>query len=72
MTKLLQRAFDEASKLPEGEQDALGRILLEELASERRWEELFAGSEDLLAELADQALVEHRARRTQKLDPEKL
>ncbi len=44
MTNLLQRAFEEASKLPEGEQDALGRILLEELASERRWEELFAGS----------------------------
>jgi hypothetical protein len=36
MTKLLQRAFEEASKLPESEQDALGRILLEELASERR------------------------------------
>ena len=72
MTKLLQRAFDEASKLPEGEQDALGRILLEELASERRWEELFAGSGDLLAELADEALAEHRAGRTEKLDPEKL
>jgi len=72
MTKLLQRAFDEASKLPEHEQDALGRALLEELASERRWEELFAGSHDLLAELADQALAEHHAGRTEKLDPEKL
>ncbi len=72
MTKLLQKAFDEASKLSEGEQDALGRILLEELASERRWEDLFAGSEDLLAELADQALTEHRAGRTEKLDPDKL
>jgi len=72
MTKLLQRAFDEASKLPDGEQDTLGRILLDELASERRWETLFAGSEDLLAELADQALAEHRAGRTEKLDPDKL
>lgn len=72
MTKLLQRAFEEASKLSEGEQDALGRILLEELASERRWEELFAGSHDILAELADQALAEHRAGQTEKLDPEKL
>jgi hypothetical protein len=72
MTKLLQRAFDEASKLPEGEQDALGRILLEELASERRWEELFAGSHDLLADLADQAAAEHRAGRTEKLDSDKL
>ncbi|MBI2357803.1 MAG: hypothetical protein HYV04_02620 [Deltaproteobacteria bacterium] len=72
MTKLLQRAFEEASKLPEDDQDALGRILLQELASEGRWEELFAGSHDLLAELADQALAEHRAGRTEKLDPEKL
>jgi hypothetical protein len=72
MTKLLQRAFDEASKLPDVEQDELGRVLLEELASERRWEELFAGSRDLLAELADQALAEHRAGRTERLDPEKL
>lgn len=72
MTKLLKRAFEEASKLPEDEQDALGRILLDELASERRWEELFAGSGDLLAELADEALAEHRAGRTEKFDPEKL
>ncbi|MGE5303679.1 MAG: hypothetical protein ACM3TN_10155 [Alphaproteobacteria bacterium] len=72
MTKLLQKAFDEASKLPDVEQDALGRILLEELASERRWEDLFAGSHDLLEELADQALAEHEAGRTEKLDPEKL
>ncbi len=72
MTKLLKRAFDQASRLPEEEQDALARILLEELASERRWEELFAGSHDLLDQLADEALAEHRAGRTEELDPEKL
>lgn len=72
MTKILQDAFDEASKLPAAEQDLLGRLLLEELASERRWEEIFSGSHDLLAELADQALAEHRAGRTEKLDPDKL
>ncbi len=72
MTKLLQKAFNEASKLSDVEQDALGRVLLEELASERRWDTLFAGSHDLLAELADQALAEHRTGRTEKLDPEKL
>lgn len=72
MTKLLQKAFDEASKLPEAEQDTLGRILLDELASERRWEELFAKSQDLLADLADRALAEHHAGQTKKLDPEKM
>jgi hypothetical protein len=72
MTKLLQKAFDEASKLPDAEQDTLGRILLDELASERRWDELFAGSHDLLTDLADEALAEHRAGQTKKLDPDKL
>jgi len=70
MTKLFQEAFDQASKLPETEQDALGRILLEELASDRRWENLFSRSQDLLEELAGQALAEHDAGRTEKLDPE--
>lgn len=46
--------------------------MLDELASERRWEELFAGSHDVLAELAEHALAEHRAGRTEKLDLEKL
>lgn len=71
MTKLLQRAFEETSKLTDAEQDALGRALLEELASERRWEELFAGSHDLLADLADQALADHHAGRAEKVDLEK-
>lgn len=72
MTKLLKKAFDEASRLPQKEQDAFARILLEELASERRWEELFAGSHDLLGQLADEALAEHHAGRTEELDPRKL
>jgi hypothetical protein len=72
MTKLLEEAFAEASKLPEQEQDALAAIILEELASERRWDQAFADSADLLAQLADQALAEHRAGKTHVLDPERL
>jgi len=70
MTKLLEEAFAEASKLPEQEQDALATAILEELASERRWDQAFANSADLLAQLADQALAEHRAGKTHILDPE--
>jgi len=44
-------------------------MLLEELASERRWDELFAGSHDLLGQLADEALAEHRAGRTEEPGP---
>ena len=72
MTKLLEEAFAEASKLPEQEQDALATVILEELASERRWDQAFADSADLLAQLADQALAEHRAGKTHVLDPERL
>ena len=61
MTKLLEEAFAEASKLPEQAQDALAAVILEELASERRWDQAFADSADLLAQLADQALAEYRA-----------
>ena len=72
MTKLLEEAFAEASKLSVQEQDALAAVILEELASERRWDQAFADSTDLLAQLADQALAEHRAGKTQVLDPERL
>ncbi len=67
MTKLLEEAFAEASKLPEAEQQALAAWILEELASERRWQEALAGSADPLAQLADEALVEHREHRTEAL-----
>jgi len=72
MTNLLQKAFDEASKLPEEEQDALARVLLEEIKSDQRWTDLFARSHDLLGRLADEALEEYSAGATEELEPEKL
>jgi hypothetical protein len=72
MTKLLERAFAEAVKLPKKEQDRLAKWLLAELESERRWDEAFARSPDHLAELADEALKEHRKGRTKPLNPEHL
>ncbi|HZP01546.1 MAG TPA: hypothetical protein VFD30_14750 [Terriglobia bacterium] len=68
MTKLLEKAFTEASKLPQEEQDSLARLLLADLASERRWNEAFAKSQDELAALADEALAEFEAGRTEPLN----
>ena len=68
MTELLQKAFEEATKLPEEDQDVIAKAVLAELASERRWDELFAASADRLAELAEEALTEHRAGRTEPLE----
>ena len=72
MTELLERAFAEAAKLPSGEQDALARWILDELAAEQRWDEAFCESADALARLADQALAEHGQGRTRVLDPDSL
>lgn len=74
MTQLLEKAFEQASQLPSEEQDEFARLMLAELESERRWTELFARpeSEEVLSRLADEALAEHRAGRTQPLDPEDL
>ena len=67
MTLLLEKALKEVAKLPASDQDAVAAILLEELASERRWSESFAKSQDSLAKLAEQALAEYAAGRTKPL-----
>jgi hypothetical protein len=72
MTELLKKAFEKVSKLPESEQNAFARWLLDELTSEQRWDEAFANSEDLLSQLADEALVEHRKGKTKLLGPDTL
>lgn len=72
MTDLLKKAFDAASRLPEGEQDAVAEWLLAELASEKAWEEHFAGSQGALSFLAREALDKHERGETEDLDPESL
>ncbi len=65
MTELLQQAFEQAAKLPQMQQDTFARFLLAELESERRWDDLLnrPESEDLLKQLADEALAAHRIAR---------
>ena len=55
MTQLLEKAMNEAAKLPPSDQDVLATILLEEIASEQRWSASFAKSQDVLSVLADEA-----------------
>ena len=68
MTQLLERAFTEAAKLPEPEQDAMASLLLAELESEQRWSRSFASSQNELAQLADEALRELAAGETLPMD----
>ena len=64
MTKLLEKAFKEASKLPVIDQNALAKWLLEELEAEEKWEQMFAESEDILDQLANEALAAHKKDKT--------
>ena len=72
MTQLLEQAFAAAARLPDAEQDALARALLAELSSEGAIDAALERRPDALARLADEALEEHRAGRTQPLDPDTL
>jgi len=63
MTELLEKAFEEASKLPEVDQNALAKWVLDELHSEREWAKAFAESEDVLEQLAAEAMAEKRHER---------
>ena len=72
MTGKLKKAFDEASRLPDKEQDELAQFLLDEIRSERQWSEAFARSGDRLRELAEEASSEDARGDTTPLDPDKL
>jgi len=72
MTRLLEKVFKDASKLPDIEQNALAKWLLEELEAERKWDRAFAGSEDILGQLADEAIKAHRQGKTTPLNIDKL
>ena len=68
----LELAFSEIEKLPPAEQKEVAEWILDELHSDERWSKLFAKSTDMLSRLADEALAEHKGRKTKKLDPEGL
>ena len=63
MTELLEKALAKVARLPDHEQDAFARWLLDELESERRWSRAFETSQGRLAELAREALKDDLADR---------
>ncbi len=71
MTNLLQQAFAKAAGLPDDEQEQFARWLMDELQSERRWTRSFETSPEQLVDLAQEAIREDLAGRTESLDPER-
>ena len=69
---MLEQAVAKARELPEAEQNAIAQIVIDEIESERRWDELLAKSPEKLRKLADRAWAEHEAGKSQNLDPDAL
>ena len=72
MSEMLDKAVEQAKRLPADQQDAIAAIILEEIADERRWQAAFARSHDRLAQLAAEAEQEDREGLTEALDPDTL
>jgi hypothetical protein len=72
MTELLERAIAQLQTLPPNAQNAADRhsasliatMILEELEDETRWDEAFARSSNVLAQLAAEAMTEYHAGKT--------
>lgn len=63
MIDLLKEAFAQAEQLPEAEQRTLAEMILERIANDKRWEELFDDPKRAAAvdALAEEALAEFKA-----------
>ena len=67
MNRFLEKASEDASRLPEEDQDPIVEMPLNDLASEDRWQYAFAKSQDKLAALAKEALVEFKQGKTKPI-----
>ena len=65
MTELLQQAIAGISKLSDDQQNAIATLILEELEDEAKWNTEFANSQDLLADLAAEAMAEYNSGQTE-------
>ncbi|MBX2967426.1 MAG: hypothetical protein KF845_14885 [Cyclobacteriaceae bacterium] len=63
MVSELRKAIKKAEKLPEDKQKALADIILDEI----QWDISFQNSQDKLMFLAEEALVEYKAKKTKPL-----
>ncbi len=60
MSRIVEQMFQKIVQLPESDQEAIAAIVLQEIESEQRWDELFArpNSAEILSWMADEALAE--------------
>jgi hypothetical protein len=61
MTASLEKAFAQASQLPEEIQNGLASQMLEDIRAERKWDETLAQSQPALEKMARKALTARRS-----------
>ncbi len=64
MTKLLEKAFTEASRLPSATQNIIAQRLLEDIDAEEKWDDTFASTQSELSRLADEAVADFQNGKT--------
>jgi hypothetical protein len=64
MVARLKNAFDKASQLPDALQEQLAEQLIEEIDGETKWDATLQRSQDVLDQMAAEALKAHRAGKT--------
>jgi len=67
MTKLLEKAFSEASRLPTTMQNMIAERLLKDINAEAKWDESFAETQNELSRLADEAVTDFKNGKTKQL-----
>lgn len=72
MTKLLEKAIAELSKLPEAQQENMAQWILDELQDDARWDQAFSTSLPSLEALAKKALEDYHKGQTYLLNPDEL
>ena len=74
MLDALKETFDEIAQLPEDEQKHIIELIKEEIASEKRWQELFDDprSEIALEHMVAEALAEDAAGETEDITGDRL
>jgi hypothetical protein len=72
MNRTLKEVIDAVSRLPETDQEELASAILQELQTEAKWQSALNDSQPALSKLAEEALEEYRAGRTETLDPDRL
>ncbi len=72
MGKLLERAIEELSKLPDTDQETVGAWILAEVEHARDWNEFLSRPSEILERAAIEALADYSKDKTARFDPEKL